>query len=210
MKHFAIPLLSALLLLTACGGSETSATNDTKAASSSASGLNAWGKSLVREDGCHPDIARAMQPFEADYGQCTMPTFEEVCGAGTFDAGVQLIAETFERDVEQVNPWGWACARSGNIENALTAGCMTRTRASEESCRCAARKTIASESAPIPELLSYTENQDMVTAKATYPDYLGVIGATTAADLTKENAEKQDQFMAAFTHHYERWEAECQ
>ncbi|MAK61169.1 MAG: hypothetical protein CMK09_09350 [Ponticaulis sp.] len=116
---------------------------------------------------------------------------------------------TFEQDIEMANPWGIACARSGNIENALTAGCMSRFNQSEESCRCAARKTIEIESAPLPELLSYTDNADMITALEKYPDYLGVLGAKSPSDMTKERVEKQDEFQAVFQRHYTRFEKEC-
>ncbi len=163
----------------------------------------------MKEDGCHPDIALARQPYEADYGQCRMKTFEDVCGAGNFENGVALISMTFENDMEMVNPWGLACARAGNVENALTAGCMTRFNQSEETCRCAARKTIEIEEAPLPELLSYTDNSDMITAREKYPEYLGILGVDRAAELREDAAEKQDEFQAVFQRHYTRFQDEC-
>lgn len=204
-------LAFAGLALAACGASEPSApaTNAEKPAATQSGKLNGWGRSLVKEDGCHPDIALALQPYEVDYGQCRMKTFDDVCGAGTFEKGVALIPVLFERDAEMLNPWGWACARSGNVENALTAGCMSRTNQSEETCRCAAKKTIEIEKAPLPELLSYTDNSDMITAKATYPEYLGILGVDSMSEVTEETARKQDEFQAVFQRHYTRMEKDC-
>lgn len=201
-------LAIASLAIAACGGSEPAATTETPTASQSGK-LNGWGRDLVNDDGCHPAVALALQPYEVDYGQCRMKTFDDVCGAGNFEKGVALIPELFERDAEQLNPWGWACARSGNIENALTAGCMSRFNQSEEACRCAAKKTIELEDAPLPELLSYTDNSDMISAKATYPEYLGILGVDSMSEVTEETARKQDEFQAVFQRHYTRFEKEC-
>lgn len=213
MKRRLVILFMAIasFAVAACGGSEPSATSaNSEAPAATQSGkLNSWGRSLVKEDGCHPDIALALQPYEVDYGQCRMKTFDDVCGAGNFEKGVALIPMTFDRDMEQVNPWGIACARSGNIENALTAGCMSRFNQSEEACRCAAKKTIELEKAPLPELLSYTDNSDMITAREKFPEYLGILGVDRASELREDAAEKQDEFQSVFQRHYTRFEKEC-
>ncbi|GEM_PF-6272135 len=76
MEFLSIPFLAASLLLTACGGSEPAAPSQTaKNPTAAPSGkLNAWGRDLVKEEDCHPAVALALQPYEADYGQCQMKT----------------------------------------------------------------------------------------------------------------------------------------
>ncbi|MEL7231389.1 MAG: hypothetical protein AAGJ85_02640 [Pseudomonadota bacterium] len=139
-KTLFITCLSASLLI-ACG-EENSPDATLQTPDASAGKLNAYAKALVREEGCDPDIARAMAPYESDYGECRMPQFLDTCGAQNKSDGIQLISEIRDEGTEGLNPWLRACVRSQDVQTSLNALCQARMRQTDEVCSCVAEGTI--------------------------------------------------------------------
>ena len=205
-------VFAAAFFLTTCGGSDpkdarAADTKTVKTEKADTSGLNKWGKDLVKEENCHPAIAKALQPYEAEYGQCSMNTYTDICGAENFQAGVKLIKESFDQEIQMVNPWGLACARTGDTRAALISGCMERFRQSEDVCGCAADKTIAAEDPPLAAVMSLTDNSDTPEALRRFPEYLGILGAKAAGGVDEGTMKRQMDVQKARQRHYGRIEA---
>lgn len=139
-KTLFITCLSTSLLI-ACG--EDNSPDATLQTSDASTGkLNAYAKALVHEEGCDPDIARAMAPYESDYGECRMPQFLDICGEQNKSDGIQLISEIRDEETAGLNPWLRACVRSQDLETSLNALCQARMRQTVEVCECVAQSTI--------------------------------------------------------------------
>ncbi len=151
MTSFRIHVFAAcltMLLLNACGGSDTAGAQDSPSAQTDdvrMSELNGFARSLVKEDGCDPRIAKAMAPFESDYGECKMNKLTDICGEENFDRGVALIPAVREYN-PGINPWLWACSRNNDVRTAMLATCRERYRQSDETCACAVDAFLAGES----------------------------------------------------------------
>lgn len=145
----------AAFLLSACGDDEAASGSDaadTRTAEST-KGLTGYAKELVREEGCDPDIAREMAPYESDYGECRMEQFLDTCGSQNKADGIKLISEIRDEGNEGLNPWLRACVRSQDLETSLNALCQARLRQNPDVCSCVAKGTLSDE--PDRELVQW-------------------------------------------------------
>ena len=175
----------ALVLLSACGGGDAPDAQDGAAPQASdvkTSDLNAYARDLVREDGCDPRIAKALAPFESEYGECTMNKLTDICGEENFDRGVALIPAVRDHD-PGLNPWLWACSRNNDVRTSMLATCQERFRQSDETCTCAVDAFLASESDR--ELVEWFSIQQAFDARGAEGKYEGWAGFGPDSRLTE-------------------------
>ncbi|WP_139792417.1 hypothetical protein [Henriciella litoralis] len=185
-QALALGLMVALL-----GGCSDGAPSDGSATSAPASSgevkkseLNGFARSLVKEDGCDPRIAKAMAPFESDYGECTMNKLTDICGEENFDRGVALIPAVREQQ-PGLNPWLWACSRNNDVRTAMFATCKERYRQSDETCDCAVDAFLASESdSELVEWFSIQHAFDTRGAEGKYQNWVGYGPESRMTDLS--------------------------
>lgn len=137
--------MTAMASLAACGPeADVAGTSETSAASRSETGLSKWARELIEDENCDPDIARALAPHEAEYGECRMPTFVDICGGSNFEGGLALIDDIYESNQAGRNPWLMNCARRQNASISLQAFCRgPNMRQSAEVCECVSGRTVA-------------------------------------------------------------------
>lgn len=165
MKLLSCFIIVTAITLVACGGNNDANSKDVKTAASgenvgSVDAVNDFAKELIVDEGCDPRIANAMAPFESDYGECTMPKFEELCGPENVDAGIALIGQV--REISGgLNPWVWACVRRMEPKIALVSACQYRFSQTPEVCECSVNESYsAEEDKGLLEWLSFTEAND--------------------------------------------------
>ena len=178
----------AISFLGACGGGDPGDADGstTQAATSvKTSDLNSYARSLVKEDGCDPRIAKALAPFESEYGECTMNKLTDICGEENFDRGVALIPAVREAN-PGLNPWLWACSRNNDVRTAMYATCKERYRQSDETCDCAVDAFLASESdSELVEWFSIQHAFDSRGAEGKYESWAGFGPGSRITDLNK-------------------------
>lgn len=174
-------------MLGGCGGGDSTAAQEIGQESQSdvkVSDLNKYARSLVKEDGCDPRIAKAMAPFESDYGECTMNKLTDICGEENFDRGVALIPAVREHN-PGLNPWLWACSRNNDVRTAMFATCKERYRQSDETCNCAVDAFLASESdSELVEWFSIQHAFDARGAEGKYQSWAGYGAKSRLTDLS--------------------------
>lgn len=184
----AITASLAFTLLGACGGGDTPDAKNSAAPQTGdvkTSDLNGYARALVKEDGCDPRIAKALAPFESEYGECTMNKLTDICGEENFDRGVALIPAVREQQ-PGLNPWLWACSRNNDVRTAMFATCKERYRQSDETCGCVVDTFIASESdGEMVEWFSIQQAFDARGAEGKYETWAGFGPGSRMNDLTE-------------------------